>query len=369
MTRKLEASSAALADEGSAALQEASRKFAEAQEKLETLALKLSGSEEALTKTNDKLKQSECKVAEMAKEQELAEERSAELVRCKDTIREALSNLDITTRKNQSLEEALSEFVSETERLHLEFIEAQKQLTDTLSDLGIVTEDNVSLRDQVQQLAAQAAENEKFRAKADMLKGALEKMDAAQKQLKAEKEAVLKEKEAVLKEVDAVIQQKENLQVALAKAKAENSSSGETLEKERQKSAQLEAQVAQVEAQVAQASKTREGLEAKLAAAEEMAGDSRRLIEEEKAKTVTMKEAIDLAYQKSICAYHSWLVQNTFNVAVAAVPTWTEARDNLDGLDVAGEEGLMKSIAALDPVLGRMEAALKARDLWDVRQV
>ena len=86
-------------------------------------------------------------------------------------------------------------------------------------------------------------------------------------------------------------------------------------------------------------------------------------------RPATFKEAIDLAYQKSICAYHSWLVQNTFNVAVAAVPTWTEARDNLDGLDVAGEEGLMKSIAALDPVLGRMEAALKARDLWDVRQV
>lgn len=83
----------------------------------------------------------------------------------------------------------------------------------------------------------------------------------------------------------------------------------------------------------------------------------------------TFKEAIDIAYQKSICSYHSWLVQNTFNVAIAAVPTWIEARDALDELDAAGEAGLLQSIAALDPVLDRMQTALKARDLWDTRQV
>lgn len=127
----------------------------------------------------------------------------------------------------------------------------------------------------------------------------------------------------------------------------------------------------------------------------------------------TFKEAIDLAYQKSICAYHSWLVQvrlsssaslpcrrlpvsspaapiqridrpdaaadrpcpiragaqNTFNVAISAVPSWIEARDALDNLDAAGEEGLLLSISALDPVLARFEAALKERDLWDQRQI
>ena len=62
-------------------------------------------------------------------------------------------------------------------------------------------------------------------------------------------------------------------------------------------------------------------------------------------------------------------VQNTFNVAIAAVPTWIEARDALDELDAAGEAGLLQSIAALDPVLDRMQTALKARDLWDTRQV
>mmetsp|Transcript_5641 Transcript_5641/g.14944 ORF Transcript_5641/g.14944 Transcript_5641/m.14944 type:complete len:356 (+) Transcript_5641:74-1141(+) len=83
----------------------------------------------------------------------------------------------------------------------------------------------------------------------------------------------------------------------------------------------------------------------------------------------TFKEAIDLAYQNSIRDYHSWLVQNTFNVAVSTVPSWAEARDALDELDVAGEAGLLRSIAALDPVLSRMEAAIKQRDLWDIRQV
>lgn len=83
----------------------------------------------------------------------------------------------------------------------------------------------------------------------------------------------------------------------------------------------------------------------------------------------TFTEAVNIAYEKSLRRYHSWLVQNTFSVAVAAVPTWAEARDALDGLDAAGEEGLMKSIIALDPVLKRMEKALRERDMWDERPI
>jgi len=83
----------------------------------------------------------------------------------------------------------------------------------------------------------------------------------------------------------------------------------------------------------------------------------------------TFTEAVNIAYDKSLRRYHSWLVQNTFSVAVAAVPSWDEARDALDGLDVAGEEGLMNSIIALDPVLKRMEKALRERDMWDERPI
>ena len=62
-------------------------------------------------------------------------------------------------------------------------------------------------------------------------------------------------------------------------------------------------------------------------------------------------------------------VQNTFNVAIAAVPSWEQARDALDAFDVEGEAGLLRSVAALDPLLKRLDDALRENDLWDVRKV
>ena len=37
--------------------------------------------------------------------------------------------------------------------------------------------------------------------------------------------------------------------------------------------------------------------------------------------------------------------------------------------DEGGEAGLLKSIGVLDPVLDRIEDALRANDLWDTRRV
>ena len=82
----------------------------------------------------------------------------------------------------------------------------------------------------------------------------------------------------------------------------------------------------------------------------------------------TFKQALDAAYKASVGPFHGWMLQRTFSIAISVVPTWAEAHDRLEAFDIDGEAGLMRSIAALDPVLDRMEAALRSRDLWDVRQ-
>lgn len=63
------------------------------------------------------------------------------------------------------------------------------------------------------------------------------------------------------------------------------------------------------------------------------------------------------------------MIQRTFALSISVVPSWTEARQRLEDFDEGGEAGLLKSIGVLDPVLDRIEDALRANDLWDTRRV
>lgn len=83
----------------------------------------------------------------------------------------------------------------------------------------------------------------------------------------------------------------------------------------------------------------------------------------------TFGDALNLAYEKSIKPYHGWVVQRTFALSTSVVPSWPEVHDRLEAFDEDGEEGLLRSIAALDPVLDRIEEALRKRGLYDERKV
>ena len=70
-----------------------------------------------------------------------------------------------------------------------------------------------------------------------------------------------------------------------------------------------------------------------------------------------------------MCGRHRWVIQRTFALSISVVPSWAEARQRLEDFDEGGEAGLLKSIGVLDPVLDRIEDALRANDLWDTRRV
>ena len=63
------------------------------------------------------------------------------------------------------------------------------------------------------------------------------------------------------------------------------------------------------------------------------------------------------------------LLQRTFLLAVAVVPSWSEARDALAAFDADGEAGMLRNIAALAPLLSRLQDALRREGLWDVRKI
>lgn len=77
------------------------------------------------------------------------------------------------------------------------------------------------------------------------------------------------------------------------------------------------------------------------------------------------KEQLMRAYDEHMAPYHGWLLRRSFGVAVAVVPHWGAARDRLQALDPAGEAGLLLAVAAMPPVLGRIEAQLRDRGLLD----
>jgi hypothetical protein len=78
----------------------------------------------------------------------------------------------------------------------------------------------------------------------------------------------------------------------------------------------------------------------------------------------TFKAALDRAYELSIKPYHSWVLQRTFAMSTASVGDWPHVLAQLDAFDVAGEAGLLPAVEALDPVLGRIEQAMRARGMW-----
>jgi len=81
----------------------------------------------------------------------------------------------------------------------------------------------------------------------------------------------------------------------------------------------------------------------------------------------TFAQALMAAYESSISPYHNWVLQRTFGIATAVVPSWSEAHDRLEEFDVRGEEGLLQNVAALEPVLDRIEGALRDWDMYDTR--
>ena len=56
-------------------------------------------------------------------------------------------------------------------------------------------------------------------------------------------------------------------------------------------------------------------------------------------------------------------------MATSVVPSWPEVRVRLDNFDMSGEEGCLATVAALHPVLDRIEAALRERDMFDTRVI
>lgn len=76
-------------------------------------------------------------------------------------------------------------------------------------------------------------------------------------------------------------------------------------------------------------------------------------------------ESLDLSYKQSCGPYHGWVVQKAMAVACTIVPTWEEVRTLLANVDVDGQDGVLRCVDALRPVLARIEAALRGRGLWD----
>lgn len=86
-------------------------------------------------------------------------------------------------------------------------------------------------------------------------------------------------------------------------------------------------------------------------------------------RPATFSDALMKAYKKTLEPYHGWLVQKTFGLAVAVVPTWAEAREALAAFDPEGEAGMLRNVAALGPLLLRVEDALHREGLWDRRKL
>ena len=63
------------------------------------------------------------------------------------------------------------------------------------------------------------------------------------------------------------------------------------------------------------------------------------------------------------------MLQNAFAIAITIVPTWEEAHEYFAAFDPEGEEGVLSAVGVLDTVVGRIEAALRARHLWDDRRI
>ena len=63
--------------------------------------------------------------------------------------------------------------------------------------------------------------------------------------------------------------------------------------------------------------------------------------------------------------YHGWVLRCSFSVAVAVVPHWGEARDRIKTVDPSGEAGLLLAVAAMPPMLERLEAQLRDHGMLD----
>ena len=83
----------------------------------------------------------------------------------------------------------------------------------------------------------------------------------------------------------------------------------------------------------------------------------------------TFKEAIEAGYAEVIRPQHSWVVRQTFSLAISVVPTWEEAGRRLAKFDADGEAGVVLGAAALDIACERVAAALRRRDMWDTRRI
>ena len=78
----------------------------------------------------------------------------------------------------------------------------------------------------------------------------------------------------------------------------------------------------------------------------------------------SFKEAVDNGYKVHIMEYHNWILQQTFFLATAVVPSWQEATLKYAAFDVEGEEGVIRGVEQLKLTIARVEEQLKATGLW-----
>ena len=91
----------------------------------------------------------------------------------------------------------------------------------------------------------------------------------------------------------------------------------------------------------------------------------------------TFKRALDASYSKHVEPYHSWLLQRTMFLATNVVPEWegggamggAGVRELLGALDAYGEDGVVRTVRAMEPCVMRIQKQLKARGLWDERKI
>ena len=197
MEKKLESTLKAAEGNSGKELAELKEKLEVQDNELRTLKMKLGGVEEALsmskTQYNAMEKEAEGERRRADTAEALAKNHEEEMLRCKEVLEKALSELEAKTRKNATLEQRVAEFVEETAKLRIECDEARTCLTKALEDLGIVTEENISLTEQVKKLVAEAAaseglrnENEQLTQQVGMLKNALQKLGEEKAALKEE---------------------------------------------------------------------------------------------------------------------------------------------------------------------------------------
>ena len=83
---------------------------------------------------------------------------------------------------------------------------------------------------------------------------------------------------------------------------------------------------------------------------------------------VTLRTTIEGAYQHTLLPYHGWMTEKAFQAAVMASPEWEAVRPDFAPTEELYREDVGTFVAASQPLLKRINAALTQLDLFDTRK-